>query len=347
MPLQTAFPNVTIIVVEEPLLKTQCIVGEGPLWEPATQTLHFPDVFRSKLHHYHPETSRLEVEEVEEQPSCLALRENGGLACAGRHGFATLSTNSWGPSKLEYLCKPLTPEYEKYTRFNDGACDPRGIFWVGVMKYKTPEGKHYPGQLWRFDPETNEATLEDEDGITETNSIGWSADNRTMYFVSSDQNVIFAYDYDPETSKASNRRVFVDGDAMGLKKEVYGGPDGFCIDREGAIWNARWGGSRVVRYTPDGKSIDLEVHIPKAHKITSCCFGGPNLDKLYIVSAETNPFGDLSEEENGRLLKEFPQSGDTFMVDIANLPKSVIDNHKGIPLGPNIGNREWRYNYKF
>jgi len=346
MVLQSAFPNVTTIVVEEPILKTQCLLGEGPIWEPSIQTLHFVDISKSKLYHYHPETKKLEVEVVSDNIGCLALREKGGLACAAEHGFATLSTDSWGPSKLEYLCKPMSPLYEQYTRYNDGACDLRGIFWAGILQFKTPEGKRYPGQLWRFDPETNKATMEDDDNITDSNAIGWSADNKTMYFVNSDLNVIYAYDYDPETSQASNRRIFVDGHSIGLRKDLYGNPDGFCIDREGSIWCARWRGSRIVRFTPDGKGVDLEIHIPKAYNITACCFGGPNMDKLFITTASPHACEDSPDDENEAYLKEFPMSGDTFMVDFAALPESVVDNHKGLPLGPNIGDREWRFFYK-
>lgn len=73
----------------------------------------------------------------------------------------------------------------------------------------------------------------------DSNAIGWSADHKTMYFVNSTINVIYAYDYDLGSSSVSNRRVFVDGEAIGLTKNDYGNPDGFCIDKEGSIWCAR------------------------------------------------------------------------------------------------------------
>lgn len=44
----------------------------------------------------------------------------------------------------------------------------------------------------------------------------------------------------------------------------------------------RWEGNRVVRFTPDGKAIDLEVHIPEAYNVTACCFGGEELKHLTI-----------------------------------------------------------------
>jgi len=187
----------------------------------------------------------------------------------------------------------------------------------------------------------------DDDNITDSNAIGWTRDNKTMYFVNSDLNVIYAYDYDLPTGTASNRRIFVDGNAMGLKKSLYGNPDGFCIDREGSIWSARWEGSRIVRITPDGKGVDLEIHIPGAYNITACCFGGAKMDKLFITTASPLANEQNTKEVNEARCKEYPQSGDTFMVDISTLPKSIVENHKGLPLDPSIGDHEWRFNYRY
>lgn len=82
----------------------------------------------------------------------------------------------------------------------------------------------------------------------DSNAIGWSADHKTMFFVNSTVNLIYAYDYDVEAGTASNRRIFVDGEQSGLTKSVYGSPDGFCIDKEGCIWSARY----VLQYEPLG-----------------------------------------------------------------------------------------------
>ena len=124
------------------------------------------------------------------------------------------------------------------------------------MEYETADGQHFPGQLWKFDPETKKAEMVDDRDLTvraqicdrvttltsvlqDSNAIGWSADHKTMYFVNSTIGLIYAYDYDLETGTASNRRVLVDGPGMGLTPDVYGKPDGFCIDKEGCIWSCR------------------------------------------------------------------------------------------------------------
>lgn len=57
------------------------------------------------------------------------------------------------------------------------------------------------------------------------------------YFTDSHANIIYAYDYDVSKGRASNRRVFIDAMAAGLKQNSF--CDGLCIDTDGCIWGAR------------------------------------------------------------------------------------------------------------
>ena len=78
-----------------------------------------------------------------------------------------------------------------------------------------------------------------------------------------------------------------------------------CIDREGMLWVAHYGGSGVYRWNPySGELID-KIDLPVPH-VTSCCFGGENLDMLLITTAQEN----MSSEQ----LKKYPLSGDVFLV---------------------------------
>ena len=78
------------------------------------------------------------------------------------------------------------------------------------------------------------------------------------------------------TGDISNERPFFVGFERGL-------PDGSAVDRDGFVWNARYGGGCVVRLSPEGE-IDRIVEVPTA-KVTNCTFGGPDLKTLFITSA--------------------------------------------------------------
>lgn len=118
-----------------------------------------------------------------------------------------------------------------------------------------------------------------------------------MYFADTPHKRIFVFDYDLETGDVSNRRLFVEVGAEG------GFPDGSTVDAEGFLWNAEWGGARVVRYTPDGR-VDQVLPIP-CSQVTCCAFGGEDLSTLFVTSARTG----LS----ATALAAQPQAGALFM----------------------------------
>ncbi|KAF7320396.1 60S ribosomal protein [Mycena kentingensis (nom. inval.)] len=311
-PLSCLFTTMTRqIVVERPLLEIGCTLG--PVYDPKTSVLHFVDIDEGKVRripltawsqarvakiiHYNTVNLGVEVEEFDEKIGCIALRRNGpGLAGAAAQGFALFPGNS----QKDYISRPLPVEHQPYTRFNDGGCDSKGRFFAGTMYDKA---RNIPGELWRFDPSDGSCTVVDPGPFTDSNGMGWTADEKTFYFTDSIENIIYAYDY--HDGELSNRRVFVDAMAVGLARNSFA--DGLCVDMDGYVWSARWGGSRVVRFSPDGQ-IDLEVVIPSVLNVTSCAFGGPENDLLYITTAHCKASGEETMQ------REFMDSGHLFVV---------------------------------
>ncbi|KAL6304304.1 hypothetical protein BKA93DRAFT_733532 [Sparassis latifolia] len=291
------------ITVESPLLRTSCSLGEGPLYDSKTSILHFVDIEQNKVYHYNTGTSELTIEQFDEPVTCLAIRQNGeGLACTTAQGFAIIEKDS----KLRYLSKPLPPEHQPRTRFNDGACDSKGRYVAGTL-YSPMRG--VPGRIYLYDPHTDTATVIDHGPFTDSNGLGWSADGKMMFFTDSLVNRIYVYDYDDEHGKLSQQRIFVDSISHGLPQRSY--PDGLCIDKEGGVWSARWGGSRIIRYTKEGV-MDVEVLLPTVYHVTACCFGGPKEDQLYVTTAHCGACGgDASRQVF------YPDSGDLFVVDLS------------------------------
>ena len=106
---------------------------------------------------------------------------------ATRDGFAF-----WDPQTqtLESIADPEADRPEIH--FNDGAVDRQGRFWAGTIGRPTSSPNN---SLYRLDPDRSVHRM--ETGITISNGIGWSPDNKTMYFTDSLPRIIYAYDFDP------------------------------------------------------------------------------------------------------------------------------------------------------
>ena len=114
------------------------------------------------------------------------------------------------------------------------------------------------------------------DGVTISNGLAWSNDHGTMYYIDTPTRRIDAFAYEIDTGEITDRRPVVR-----IPAEL-GSPDGMTIDADGGLWVALWGGSAVHRYL-DGR-LDRVIPLPVSQP-TSCAFGGPDLDQLFVTSA--------------------------------------------------------------
>jgi L-arabinonolactonase len=268
----------------EHLLAVGNRVGEGPRWNVAEQALYWVDIEGHAIWRYHPADGRLERWDLGLPVGALAFRAGGGLVLATRDGFAF-----WDPAAptLRFIADPEADRPDN--RFNDAGVDPRGRFWAGTMGGGDPVGN-----LYRLDPDG--AVTRMETGVRTSNGIGWSPDGRLMYYTDSEAKVIYAYDYDPARGAIANRRDFIS------TPDEAGVPDGLAVDVEGYIWSARWDGWKITRYDPAGRAV-REIRLPVA-RVTSCAFGGADLDELYITSAWSGLTADARRAQ--------PAAGDVF-----------------------------------
>ena len=253
----------------EHVVSAQCCLGEGPLWHPTEQVLYWLDILQGCLHRFDPRSGDHQVIDLGMITSAMGVRASGGFVMSTKKGFAF-----WDPQKgkFESINDP-DPDQNDGVRFNDGKTDRQGRFWAGKMS-SVPENS-----LFRLDVDGSVHRM--ESSIHISNGLGWSPDMRTFYYTDSGNKTIYAYDFDERTGNISGRRIF----ARVPQEPGEGTPDGLAIDEQGYIWSARWGGWKIVRYAPDGQ-IEREVPMPVEFP-TSCAFGGPDLDDLYITSAWT------------------------------------------------------------
>lgn len=287
-----------------PMANGECVVrsanrlGECTLWCEREQVLWWVDSRGPSLWRHDPGSGATRSLALPEVVGSFCFRARGGMVAALASGFHFLDPES---GKLAPIADPEASLPEN--RFNDGRCDRRGRFLSGTM---CDVRRDPAGSLYRLDPDLSCTRLHGD--LIVPNSLAWSPDNRTMYLADTYRHRIMAFDYDIDSGAISNERLFVD--ASGHP----GRPDGSCVDEDGCLWNAEYGGWRLVRYTPDGK-IDRAIELPVANP-TCCCFGGKDFDTLYVSSATQR----LAPED----LAKQPLAGGVFAVrpGVRGLPEA-------------------------
>jgi sugar lactone lactonase YvrE len=243
-------------------------LGESCFWCPITHRVWWLDILKPSLQCFDPARREHQVYRLPVRVcGCVVPRQSGGFVLAtenGLHGFDPPNVT------LQYLLhvEPNQPE----NRYNDGRCDRRGRLWIGTMD---AELRRPSGTLYRIGPDRSVAAQ--FGNITVPNSTCFSPDDRTLYFADTPRHAIWAFDFDIEAGTIGNRRVFAD------LSDRKGRPDGSCIDAQGYLWNAEYGGRRLTRYAPDGR-VDRTIELPVTNP-TCCCFGGDDLATLYVTSA--------------------------------------------------------------
>ena len=156
--------------------------------------------------------------------------------------------------------------------------------------------------------------------ITVSNGMDWSPDWTKMYYIDSIPRQVYSFDYNEVTGEITNQKTIVD-----LNNDpTHGLPDGMCIDTQGKIWVAEFTGSCVCRWDPETGELLTRINLP-APKITSCCFGGPSYDILYVTSAS------VFDSEDDK--KKYPFSGAIFAISnlgVSGFPPQFFDDSKCI-----------------
>jgi sugar lactone lactonase YvrE len=279
-------------------------LGESCRWDGVRGELYWVDVLTGRFFRAKADGTQIDIVaqyQVDGVITAVAPYEdrNDGWIVAMNQSVARLDLSG----EVHELARPEGHQ-AKEVRTNDGAADPWGRFWVGSMAFSAEIGR---GSLYRFHEATGTETVFGD--VTISNGIGWSPDARTMYYIDTAPGLISAFDVD-DHGEISSHRVIAQ-----LDVEQEGGPDGLCVDAEGAIWVAIWGGYEVRRYSPNGEIL-ARVSVSTAQP--SCCaIGGANGTTLYITTARE----DMSEA----VLAVEHDAGRLFCVDVAV---------GGLPLAP-------------
>jgi len=278
--------------IDAPLYKVELAgpdvaeLGESPLWHPQEQCLYYVDIPGRQVLRLARPGAGLQRWDMPAEPGCIAALEGGGLLVAARDGLWRLDTASGALSKL------APPPYDSARqRFNDGKPDALGRLWVGTID----DRRQPDSALWRFDG-AGFASL--ADGITTSNGLAWSPDQRTLYWSDTRAHRVYAFDFDLQRGAIAHQRVFAEFTPRAADQPLdgYGGrPDGATVDVQGCYWVAMFEGQRLNRFSPAGQllgSLPLPVRCP-----TMPTFGDADLRTLYITTArEGRPEAELQAQ---------------------------------------------------
>lgn len=278
------------------ILDARNVVGESLVWDDRLGRLVWVDIIGRQVHALDPVSGRHHSWPTPERVTSIGLRADGGAIVGLQRHIALWE---WGGA-FRPICE-VEPD-RPGNRLNEGVVGPDGAFWVGTMQNNIAEDDsprevtEAAGRIYRFAPGGALSRVSD-DRFGITNTFVWPSPDR-LITADTTRNAFYGYDVDTATGRLSGRRTLLEGFARGL-------PDGSCIDAEGMIWTARvFGGACLTRMSPDGAVLAL-VELPCSWP-TSCAFGGPDLDTLFVTSARFTMDPDH--------LAAHPQEGGLFAV---------------------------------
>jgi len=250
-----------------PVCESRAILGEGPLWVARENAVYWTDIKGRALH-------RLTLDGFEhtrwQMPDLLCWvveRQNGpGFIAGFRTSVAKLQLDPFG---IEPIAVP-EPDLPN-NRLNDAAVDRTGCIWAGTMDDREETAS---GSLYRLDCAGR--CRRQDTGYVISNGPTFSPDHSCLYHTDTARRIIYRFTVGAD-GRIGERETFVEFPSD------WGSPDGMATDREGGIWVAHWGGGRLSRFLPDGR-LDRAIGLP-ASQVTSCCFAGPDLDRMFVTTA--------------------------------------------------------------
>jgi sugar lactone lactonase YvrE len=265
----------------------RCELGEGPIWHPIREQLFWFDIKGRRL--LTVSADGPEEWAFPEMVSAAGVISRDELLIASETALLRFNLVTGARETVT----PLEAG-DPSTRSNDGRADPQGGFWIGTMGTVEGAGTGPKGSIWRFHKGELRRLFAP---IAISNAICFAPDGRTAHFADTVTGRVMRVALDADGWPVGQPSVYLDLTAEGLN------PDGAVVDRDGLLWLAEWGSSRVSAYAPDGARV-RSVGFNAPH--TSCpAFGGDGGTTLFCTSA-LHLMDDAARAAH-------PNAGKTFM----------------------------------
>lgn len=252
-------------------------LGEGVHWDGKRQRLWFVDILRGHIHWVDPVNDVGGTRQVGSMVGwVIPIANSESLLVGLRDGVAAIDISD--PAAVPRMLdtdRRYPPAAD--LRLNDAKIDVHQRLWCGCVSV---EDESRPiASLACIELSTGRLEIVDE-GYRVANGPAFSPDGSFMLHSDSARRLVYRFDLDSGSGKILGKRIwksFTEDD---------GYPDGMNFDAAGNVWIAFWGAGRVGCYTREGSPL-LSVSIPTPF-VSNVCFGGSNLDRLYVSSADSS-----------------------------------------------------------
>lgn len=252
------------------IVRCNCQLGEAPAWDGERARLLWVDIRKETVFSFSLSDRVLDSWFVPGQPSAVIPKDDGRYLIPCGRVVRELDPRDGSIGDYTTL-----PELADGYRTNEAKCGPNGTLWLTTMDDREQDRG---GQLIEVAAD-GKARIR-ATGIGIPNTLAWDTARHRFYFGDSLTGEIAVYEWTRNSLVARSLRQFLGADA------APGVPDGSAIDVDGYLWNARYGGSCVIRVAPDG-TIDRTIELP-VERPTSCAFGNDDLKTLFITSASSS-----------------------------------------------------------
>lgn len=240
---------------------------EGPVFDQEHNYLYFVSILDCLVYCYNPATKEILSVNLDSPVSCVFMLDRKKIMVSSKNGFYEID--------FETLQKKFAFQINinDSVRYNDGIQDPVGRFIIGTMGY--PEVKEHVGEVFSYYKGSHKTIIKN---TTISNGLAFSEDKKTLYFIDTPTKKVAKYTYDIETGD-------VEFQSHVIEFKGTASPDGMCIDKDGMLWIAEWGGSCVSRWNPLNGELIEKIELPCSN-VTSCCFD--NYSNLYVTTAQND-----------------------------------------------------------
>ncbi|HEX7908158.1 MAG TPA: SMP-30/gluconolactonase/LRE family protein [Paraburkholderia sp.] len=263
-------------------------LGEGPFWDHRIGALYWVDHLGPTVRRFIPVTGEHREWLVPKMIGSAGLTEDRKrLILALSDCFSVLDLETGACEEVASV-----PQERAAIRLSDGRCDRMGGFVVGSA---VTDFAGYEGAIYRLNPDFSVNVL--RTGLMLSNAICFQPDGKRMHFTDTRSGIVMVCDYGPETPLACEPQPFADARDHGAS------PDGATVDSEGGLWVAQIRTGDIARFNSDG-SFDRKIELPVPYA-TSVCFGGADLDILYVTTVR---------ETGMQIRSDHPQAGAVFAI---------------------------------